>query len=74
MGLFSRSKKYYLDRRCICGHPYKILYQVVPGKAPRITYPEYKQCPSCGRLRNDQGRRRGRFDPQHERGYGSQWI
>ncbi len=74
MGLFSRSKKYYLDRQCLCGALYKILYQTIPGKPPKITYPDSRYCPGCGRLRSDPGRRRRRFDSNYERGYGSQFL
>lgn len=75
MGLFSRKpKEYVLDRQCLCGYPYRVGYTYESGKAPKIRYPRNRQCPSCGRLRHDPGRKRGRFDPQHERGYGTQFI
>ena len=61
-------KKYTLNRQCLCGHPYEILYLHTPGRPPKITYPEPRQCPGCGRYRNDAGRKRGRFDARHERG------
>jgi hypothetical protein len=41
-------------------------YRYESGKPPRVTYYE-KQCPRCGRYRNDASRRRGYFDGRYER-------
>lgn len=67
-------KEYVLNRQCLCGQPYRIIYVHEPGKPPKITYPKLRQCPRCGRLRGDLARRRGRHDPRYERGYGSQFL
>ncbi len=61
-------KTYTLRRECTSGEPYEVSHLYSPGRAPRITYPSQKQCPSCGRYRLDPARRRGgRFDPRYER-------
>ncbi len=67
MGLFSRKKEYILNRQCLCGQPYRIVYLHQSGKPPEITYPKPRQCPKCGRYRNDVGRKRGYFDGRYER-------
>ena len=64
----SEGRRVRLRRECACGEPYEIGYLHVPGQPPSITYPSRKQCPSCGRYRNDPARRRGgRFDSRYER-------